>query len=123
LIKAIIFDFDGVIVESVDIKTKAFAKLFESESQDVVEEIVSYHLQHTGVSRFEKFQYIFEQIMTNSNHHLRQVGISEEKFTLLLTRSKHEIEKELTNKPIKKRGVRSKIITAESYDLIGDMFF
>ncbi len=29
MIKAIIFDFDGVIVESVDIKTKAFARLFE----------------------------------------------------------------------------------------------
>ncbi len=64
MIKAIIFDFDGVIVESVDIKTRAFAKLFESESQDVVEEIVSYHLQRTGVSRFEKFQYIYKNILS-----------------------------------------------------------
>lgn len=31
MIKVVFFDFDGVIVESVDIKTKAFAKLFEKE--------------------------------------------------------------------------------------------
>ena len=29
MIRAIIFDFDGVILDSVDIKTKAFARLFQ----------------------------------------------------------------------------------------------
>ena len=63
MVKAIIFDFDGVLVESVDIKTRAFARLFESEENDAVKEIVNYHLGHAGVSRFEKFKYIYNNIL------------------------------------------------------------
>ncbi|GAF78578.1 unnamed protein product, partial [marine sediment metagenome] len=33
MIKAIIFDFDGVIVESSDIKTEAFRELFQDYPQ------------------------------------------------------------------------------------------
>lgn len=63
MIKAIVFDFDGVIVESVDIKTKAFGKLFEPEGSAVVNSVVDYHLMHTGVSRFDKFRYIYDAIL------------------------------------------------------------
>lgn len=63
MIKAIIFDFDGVIVESVEIKTTAFAKLFKSEDEDIVKKIIEYHLKNTGVSRFEKFRYIYKEIL------------------------------------------------------------
>jgi len=63
MINTIFFDFDGVIVESVDIKTLAFAKLFELEGKDVVAKVVSYHLLHTGVSRYEKFRYIYKTIL------------------------------------------------------------
>mgnify|MGYP001568335834 CR=1 FL=1 len=63
MIKAIVFDFDGVLVESVDIKTKAFAKLFESEGEAIVEKVVDYHLRNAGVSRFEKFRYIYKEIL------------------------------------------------------------
>lgn len=63
MIKAIVFDFDGVLVESVDIKTKAFAQLFEKEGAGVVRSVVDYHNRHTGVSRFEKFTYIYKNIL------------------------------------------------------------
>ncbi len=63
MIKAIIFDFDGVIVESVDIKTTAFAKLFEREGGKVVKKVVEHHLANTGVSRYEKFKYIYKEIL------------------------------------------------------------
>jgi len=63
MIKAIIFDFDGVIVESVDIKTKAFARLFEHEGKVVVEKVVDYHLKNGGVSRFDKFRYFYQEIL------------------------------------------------------------
>lgn len=63
MIKAIIFDFDGVLVESVDIKTKAFAKLFEPEGAALVKKIVKYHTENAGVSRFEKFKYIYKHIL------------------------------------------------------------
>jgi len=46
MIKAIIFDFDGVLVESVDIKTKAFAGLFEHEGDSIVRRVVAYHIKN-----------------------------------------------------------------------------
>lgn len=66
MIKVIFFDFDGVIVESVDIKTKAFVRLFEREREDVVKKVVEYHLNNTGVSRYEKFKYIYKEILNHA---------------------------------------------------------
>ncbi|MHC9543668.1 MAG: HAD family hydrolase [Vulcanimicrobiota bacterium] len=63
MIKAVIFDFDGVLVESVDIKTKAFGQLFESEGEDIVKKVIDYHLLNTGVSRFDKFKYIYKEFL------------------------------------------------------------
>ena len=54
MIKAIVFDFDGVILESVDIKTKAFIKLYENYPPKIKEEVKRYHLKHLGISRYEK---------------------------------------------------------------------
>ena len=63
MLKAILFDFDGVLVESVDIKTKAFAKLFEKEGAEIVNKVVKYHLANGGVSRFRKFDYIYKKLL------------------------------------------------------------
>lgn len=62
MIKAIIFDFDGVILESADIKTEAFKELF-SEHASKIKEIVDYHLLNGGISRYVKFRYIYEHIL------------------------------------------------------------
>ena len=62
MLKAIIFDFDGVIVESVQIKTEAFRKVF-SIRPDRAEEGVSYHLENMGISRYSKFKYFYENIL------------------------------------------------------------
>ena len=66
MIKAIFFDFDGVIAESVDVKTKAFAKLFEGYGQEVEQKVVAHHLAHGGVSRFEKIRYYHENYVGKS---------------------------------------------------------
>ncbi|MCG6551104.1 MAG: HAD hydrolase-like protein [Candidatus Magnetominusculus sp. LBB02] len=63
MINTIIFDFDGVLVESVDIKTRAFARVFEQEGKDVMDSVVEFHLNNTGVSRFDKFRYIYKTIL------------------------------------------------------------
>jgi len=63
LIEGIIFDFDGVLVESVDVKTQAFAKLFEQYGSDVVQQVVNYHLANGGLSRFAKIKYYYSDIL------------------------------------------------------------
>ena len=63
--QSIIFDFDGVIVESGDIKTNAFADLYQSYGDSIVKEVVRYHKLNGGLSRYKKFryfqQYLFEE--------------------------------------------------------------
>jgi phosphoglycolate phosphatase-like HAD superfamily hydrolase len=62
MINAIILDFDGVILESVEVKTAAFRKLFSFVPQHI-DEIVQFHIDNGGMSRFDKFRYIYENIL------------------------------------------------------------
>lgn len=62
MIKSVIFDFDGVILESADIKTGAFAALFE-DFPDKQKEIVDFHLANAGISRYVKFKHIYSRIL------------------------------------------------------------
>ena len=63
MIRALVFDFDGVLVESVDTKTKAYAALFKDEGEEVIRSVLKYHLENGGVSRFEKFRFIYQRIL------------------------------------------------------------
>lgn len=62
MIKAIIFDFDGVIIESAEIKTDAFRTLFAGYP-DMLPEIIAHHQKNSGISRYKKFRYIYEKIL------------------------------------------------------------
>lgn len=61
-IGAVVLDFDGVILESVDIKTDVFRELF-SGYPDKVDAILEYHLTHNGISRIIKLRHIFETFL------------------------------------------------------------
>ncbi|TYQ24720.1 HAD family hydrolase [Pseudanabaena sp. UWO310] len=60
---AIVFDFDGVLVESVDVKTEAFGALYAEYGDRIVEQVRAYHILHGGVSRFVKFRYYHEVLL------------------------------------------------------------
>ena len=40
MVNAIIFDFDGVILESLNVKTNAFKKLYEPYGSDISKKVV-----------------------------------------------------------------------------------
>lgn len=90
-IKAIVFDFDGVIAESVNVKTEAFAALFESYGKDVVGQVVEYHLINGGVSRFEKIRYYYKNIL--------QKPLSEEELDKLCDRFSNIVVDKVVNSP------------------------
>lgn len=52
--KLIFWDFDGVIKDSVDVKTRAFVKLFEPFGPTIENRVRNHHETHGGMSRFEK---------------------------------------------------------------------
>lgn len=54
MIKYIFFDFDGVLAESVNVKTEAFRQMYLSYGEDFAKRVVDFHLANGGVSRFEK---------------------------------------------------------------------
>jgi len=55
MIKNIFFDFDGVLAESVNIKTAAFKQMYQPYGEEIADRVVAHHLANGGVSRFEKF--------------------------------------------------------------------
>ena len=50
----IFWDFDGVIKESVSIKTDAYIKIFEPYGKNIQDLVKNHHEINGGVSRFEK---------------------------------------------------------------------
>ena len=60
---AIVFDFDGTLVNSNEIKTLAFGELYKEHGENIVRQIISYNKEHEGVSRFVKFRYWQEDLL------------------------------------------------------------
>ena len=52
--RLVFWDFDGVIKESVDVKTRAYVRLFEPFGADVARRVRAHHETHGGMSRFVK---------------------------------------------------------------------
>ncbi|SVD13961.1 uncharacterized protein METZ01_LOCUS366815, partial [marine metagenome] len=60
---AIVFDFDGTLVSSNEIKTWAFGELYKEHGENIVQQIISYNKEHEGISRFVKFRYWHEDLL------------------------------------------------------------
>ena len=58
----IVFDCDGVILESVDAKTKAFGQAAEPLGAEARDRLLLYHALHGGVSRREKFAWLYREV-------------------------------------------------------------
>lgn len=61
--QAIFFDFDGVILDSIHVKTQAFATMFRQYGPEIERAVVDYHLNNGGVSRYKKFEYYYTQLL------------------------------------------------------------
>ncbi|GFH62266.1 MAG: uncharacterized phosphatase [Candidatus Desulfovibrio kirbyi] len=62
-LRCIAFDCDGVLLDSVPIKTNAFARLAEPYGKEATDRFVMYHTVHGGVSRYKKFEWFFSEIV------------------------------------------------------------
>ena len=63
MLQAIMFDFDGVILESSDVKTEAFSKLFQQFGDDIVKKVVEHHIKDGGISRYKKIRYYYHEFL------------------------------------------------------------
>jgi phosphoglycolate phosphatase-like HAD superfamily hydrolase len=83
-LRAVVFDFDGVLVDSVGIKSAAFAGLYPQESDAFRDSVVRHHLAHGGISRMQKIAH-FEQLRTGRPAASERVDELAEQFAELVT--------------------------------------
>jgi phosphoglycolate phosphatase-like HAD superfamily hydrolase len=60
--KIIFWDFDGVIMDSMPVRRMGFEKTLEKFPKDQVQELLVFHDQNGGLSRYVKFRYFFNEI-------------------------------------------------------------
>jgi phosphoglycolate phosphatase-like HAD superfamily hydrolase len=61
--KALIFDCDGVILNSNKIKTDAFYDSVKKFGHNEATQLVNYHIKNGGLSRYKKFEHFFKNIL------------------------------------------------------------
>ena len=59
--EVLIWDFDGVIVDSNEIRDNAFYFALDSFDKSKVDVLLSYHRKNGGLSRYEKFDWFFSK--------------------------------------------------------------
>jgi len=75
-LQAILFDFDGVLCECMDVKTEAFAQLFEPYGKKIVKKVVDHHVKYGGISRYKKIEYYYREYLKKkiSNDELNKLA-------------------------------------------------
>ena len=63
MIKNILFDFDGVIIDSMPIREAGFRLIFQDFDKYLVDKLIDYHNQNGGLSRYAKIKYFFEVVL------------------------------------------------------------
>jgi len=83
VIKNILWDFDGVILDSMPIRDYGFIKIFESYPEELVEEFIKYHRLNGGLSRFHKIKYFYNHLL-NKVISEKQIQNYAEQFTIIM---------------------------------------
>jgi len=83
MIKNILFDFDGVILDSMPVRGYGFKKIFEEYSSELIEQLLVYHNKNGGLSRYVKIRYFYEKVL-NENISDDEVNIIAAKFSTIM---------------------------------------
>ena len=87
----IIFDCDGVILDSNKLKSEAMEEAVGDYDRDLVSQFIRYHKEHGGISRYEKFDYFLRKMAKN---------YSEKEYKRLLDRLSDFVRAKLIEVPL-----------------------
>lgn len=62
IIKTIFWDFDGVLMNSNEVRDKGFLEVLTEFPKKQVNQLMEFHQTNGGLSRYVKFRYFFEEI-------------------------------------------------------------
>lgn len=85
----LIFDCDGVVLDSNKIKTQAFYDVAKVYGHEPAQALKEYHVQNGGISRYAKFEYLITKIL---GKRIEQVELNQ-----LLEHFAHEVKQALLN--------------------------
>lgn len=85
----LIFDCDGVVLNSNKIKTQAFYDVTKVYGHEPAQALKEYHVQNGGISRYAKFEYLITKIL---GKRVEQVELNQ-----LLEHFAHEVKQALLN--------------------------
>jgi phosphoglycolate phosphatase-like HAD superfamily hydrolase len=74
--KAIIFDFDGTLCNSLTAKEEAFGQIYKNHGKKVEEKVKKYHRENLGVSRQKKFLFFQQEIIKDDYSNKRIESLS-----------------------------------------------
>lgn len=66
--KTVVFDCDGVVLDSNKTKTEAFRVIAKRYGDAAAESLVKYHTQNGGISRQKKFEILLKDILGFTNY-------------------------------------------------------
>ena len=71
------------MIESVQLKTDAFAEIYKPYGRDVVSQVIKHHEENGGMSRFHKFKIYHERYLNIplSKNELNKLLYSKDKVT------------------------------------------
>lgn len=64
--KTLVFDCDGVILNSNSVKTNAFYTVARPFGESAAKMLLEYHINHGGVSRYKKIDYFQREVLKQS---------------------------------------------------------
>ena len=86
----ILWDFDGVIMDSMPVRNNGFELVLNDYPKKQVQELMQFHLENGGLSRYVKFRYFFEKI--------RGVSITEDEIDEWAGKFSSVMKRELVDK-------------------------
>ncbi len=101
MIKQILFDFDGVIIDSMHVRDEGFRTIVEGHDEALIDKFIAYHRYNAGLSRYVKIRYFYETLLGKT--------ISDNEVNVLANKFSHIM---------KQRLVSSDILISETIDFI-----
>lgn len=60
--KYFLFDCDGVILDSMHIKTLGYREIFSDQPTELIERFIDFHLRNGGLPRYNKIRYFYNEL-------------------------------------------------------------
>ena len=92
MIKTILWDFDGVLINSNEVRTSGFWVVLTDYPKEQVSQLIDYHKANGGLSRYVKFRYFFETV--------RGERIEQERLDLFCKQFSDIMKSKLTDKKL-----------------------